>query len=56
MRLALEPGAEPVAIAATPFEEYTPVASPDGRWVAYQSDDSGRDEVFVRDASGSGGR
>jgi len=56
MRLALEPGAAPVAIAATPFDEYTPVSSPDGRWVAYQSDDSGRDEVFVRDATGPGGR
>jgi len=25
-----------------------PVFSPDGRWLAYQSDESGRDEVYVR--------
>jgi len=55
-RLALEPGATPVAIAASPFDEYAAAASPDGRWVVYQSDDSGRDEIFVRDLTGAGGR
>ena len=29
--------------------------SPDGRWVAYQSDESGRYEIYVRPFSGSGG-
>jgi len=56
LRLAFEPGARPVTISATRFDEYTPAASPDGRWVAYQSDDTGRGEIYVRDASGSGGR
>jgi Tol biopolymer transport system component len=30
--------------------------SPDGHWVAYQSDESGRNEVYVRPASATGGR
>jgi serine/threonine-protein kinase len=30
--------------------------SPDGRWVAYHSDESGRNEVYVRPFDGSGGR
>jgi predicted Ser/Thr protein kinase len=35
----------------------SPVAlSPDGRWVAYHSDESGRDEIYVRPKSGTAGR
>jgi hypothetical protein len=30
--------------------------SPDGRWIAYDSDETGRYEVFVRPADGSAGR
>jgi dipeptidyl aminopeptidase/acylaminoacyl peptidase len=36
------------AILATPFDESAPKLSPDGRWLAYQSNESGRDEVYVR--------
>src|SRR5262249_30647357 len=32
----------------TKFNETNAEISPDGRWLAYQSDDSGRDEVYVR--------
>ena len=32
----------------TPFSEGHPASSPDGRWVAYQSDASGRHEIYVR--------
>jgi serine/threonine-protein kinase len=32
----------------TQFAEWRPVLSPDGRWIAYNSDRSGPDEVFVR--------
>ncbi|HWO88661.1 MAG TPA: hypothetical protein VNL98_05885, partial [Gemmatimonadales bacterium] len=32
----------------TPFEERTPAISPDGRWLAYTSDESSVDEVYVR--------
>ena len=40
---------------ATPFSEGSPRFSPDGRWVAYESSESGRLEVYVRRfPSGSG--
>ena len=32
----------------TPFSERNPVLSPDGRWMAYSSDQSGVIEVYVR--------
>ncbi|MGH9383458.1 MAG: hypothetical protein ACRD2N_04125, partial [Vicinamibacterales bacterium] len=32
----------------TPFADAGPAISPDGRWVAYFSDESGRSEVYVR--------
>src|SRR6266540_4708797 len=33
-----------------------PVPTPDGRWIAYWSDESGRNEVYVRPRSGASGR
>lgn len=38
----------------TRFNEYAPVFSPDGRYVAYVTDESGRPEVVVVDATGAG--
>lgn len=38
----------------TPFAEAAPAISPDGLWVAYVSNESGRNEVYVRPFSGSG--
>lgn len=37
----------------TRFNESHPAFSPDGRWIAYVSDQSGRNEVYVRPYSGS---
>ena len=37
-----------VQVVATEFNEYSPALSPNGRWLAYVSDRSGRDEVYVR--------
>ncbi|HET7710786.1 MAG TPA: hypothetical protein VFL80_02545, partial [Thermoanaerobaculia bacterium] len=37
-----------IAWLATPFRESNARISPDGKWVAYQSDESGRWEVYVR--------
>ena len=38
------------------FDEVLPRFSPDGRWLAYISNDSGRSEVYVVPFPGSGGR
>lgn len=40
-------GTDSIPVAAGPASEADPDFSPDGRWVAYQSDESGRMEVFV---------
>jgi len=44
---------QPAVILRTPFDETQPELSPDGRWLAYVSNESGRLEVYVRPASGS---
>jgi serine/threonine-protein kinase len=38
----------------TPFREGGPAISPDGYWIAYVSDESGRSEVYVRPFPGPG--
>ena len=35
-------------VATTEYAEHALAVSPDGRWLAYSSDETGRDEVFVR--------
>jgi serine/threonine protein kinase/Tol biopolymer transport system component len=40
----------------TPYEETAPKFSPDGRWLAYSSDESGRREVYVQPYPGPGGK
>jgi Tol biopolymer transport system component len=40
----------------TPFNEGAPRFSPDGRWLAYISDESGRYEVYVQPYPGPGGK
>ena len=48
--LAMRVGVDtaPVPLIATPFRERAPALSPDGRWLAYSSVESGREEVYVR--------
>jgi hypothetical protein len=46
--VSLVPGEPPVDFLSTPFNEVQGRFSPDGRWVAYASDESGRFEVYVR--------
>ena len=43
-------------IVDTPFDERHPMISPDGLWLAYTSDESGQNEVYVRPFPGPGGR
>ena len=38
----------PAVFLKTPFREVWGAFSPDGRWVAYQSNESGRPEIYVR--------
>jgi hypothetical protein len=40
----------------TPANEGNAIFSPDGRWLAYVSDESGQDEVYVRPVEGTGGK
>ena len=40
----------------TPFNEGAPVFSPDGHWMAYASDESGRYEIYVSAYPGPGGK
>ena len=48
--LAARPGVDSVArrMAATAYDETAPAVSPDSRWLAYVSNETGEDEVFVR--------
>jgi len=41
---------------ATPYADVFPAFSPDGRWIAYQSDESGRMEVYVGSFPGGRGK
>jgi Tol biopolymer transport system component len=40
----------------TPYNETSPRFSPDGRWLAYISNESGRYEVYVQSYPGPGGK
>ena len=47
--LLIHPGVDntPTPLVASPHSEYSPVVSPDGKWLAYVSNESGRYEVYV---------
>jgi Tol biopolymer transport system component len=47
---------KPEIFLGTPFAESSPAFSPDGRWMAYLSDESGVEELYVRPFPGPGGR
>ncbi len=44
----LEGEDQPTPLLETTFEESYPTVSPDGRWMAYVSDESDREEIYVR--------
>jgi serine/threonine-protein kinase len=46
----------PTAFVEAPFDERSPAFSPDGRFLAYASNESGRYEVYVRPFPGPGGK
>jgi serine/threonine-protein kinase len=41
-------GGQPRPLVATPAHELSARLSADGRWLAYQSDESGRPEIYIR--------
>ena len=47
---------KPFALIDSPFRKDQPEFSPDGRWLAYNSDESGRSEVYVQPFPGPGER
>src|SRR5262249_25606061 len=47
---------KPIAVVNSPFDEHSSQFSPDGRWVAYQANITGRFEVYVQPFPGPGGR
>ena len=55
--LPLSPRGKPISFAASPqAEEGNGRFSPDGRWMAYQSTESGREQVYVKAFPGPGPR
>jgi eukaryotic-like serine/threonine-protein kinase len=54
--LPLQGERKPQIFLQTPFNERSARLSPDGRWLAYVSDESGRYEVYVRPFPGPGGK
>ncbi len=46
--LPLAPPGPARSFVTTPFNEFSPRFSPDGKWVAYESNISGRPEIYVR--------
>ena len=56
VRSLVDPDAEVVPFLAGPADEQHAHFSPDGRWIAYTSDETGNYQVFVRPYPGPGGR
>ncbi|MGE5276438.1 MAG: protein kinase domain-containing protein [Acidobacteriota bacterium] len=52
----LEIGREARPFLVTPYFEAEPDFSPDGRWIAYTSNESGNFEIYARPFPGPGGR
>ena len=48
MQLALDGTRRVTPLVQTPFIERNGIVSPDGRWLAYEANDSGRLEIWVR--------
>jgi len=47
---------KPFPIVQTAFEEREPAVSPDGKWMAYQNNESGRREVYITAFPGGGAK
>src|SRR5262249_21770281 len=47
---------KPYLFLKTPFDERNGQFSPDGKWIVYQSNESGRFEIYVQPFPGPGGK
>jgi len=47
---------DPIPFLQTPFDEQDGVFSPDGKWIAYDSNESGETEVYIQPFPPSGGK
>jgi len=57
IKITLKPGAQATPVVSTPqFNHFAAAVSSDGRWLAYQSNESGKPEIYVRDFAETGGR
>jgi serine/threonine-protein kinase len=56
MLVSLRDTSAAVPLLQTTFNERGIALSPDGRWLAYTSNESGRDEIYVRPVQGEGGK
>ena len=54
--VALDEGAEPELVLSTAADVEHAVFSPDGAWIAYESDETGENEVYVQEFPGPGSR
>jgi len=54
--LALNDPSRPVPIVAGPSQDLHPAISPDSKWLAYTSIESGQNEIYVQPFPGQGGR
>jgi Tol biopolymer transport system component len=54
--LPLEGDKKPIPLVRTPFEERDAQFSPDAKWIAYQSNESGRFEIYLQPFPGPGAR
>jgi len=52
----IDGGQKPFPVVRTNFEERDGQFSPDGKWIAYQSNESGRMEIIVQPFPGPGGK
>jgi Tol biopolymer transport system component len=52
----LSGGGSPTAVARTPHGERSPALSPDSRWIAYDSTETGRREIWVQPFPPTGAR
>jgi serine/threonine-protein kinase len=54
--LPMDGDRKPRPFVRTPFENNAPAFSPDGRWIAFMSTESGHSEIYVQPFPGPGGK